>query len=39
MENNFLWHSQPFKKGQEKQALEELREIEKQLKADHAKFV
>lgn len=39
MENNFLWHSQPFKDGQEKQALQELKEIETQLKADHAKAV
>ncbi|KAA0206853.1 transketolase [Candidatus Uhrbacteria bacterium] len=37
MENNYLWHSQPFKEGQAKQALDELKEIEKRLKADHAR--
>lgn len=37
MENNYLWHSQPFKKGQAEQALDELKEIEKRLKADHAR--
>ncbi len=35
MENNYLWHSQPFKPGEAEQALEELRTIEKQLKKDH----
>jgi len=37
MENSYLWHSQPFKEGQAEQALRELKEIEKQLKADHKK--
>lgn len=37
MENNYLWHSQPFKEGQAEQALDELKEIEKRLKADHAR--
>jgi len=37
MENSYLWHSQPFKEGQAEQALSELKEIEKQLKADHKK--
>jgi transketolase len=38
MENNYLWHSQPFKPGEAERALEELRKIEWQLKADHAKL-
>lgn len=37
MENNYLWHSQPFKEGQAEQAIEELRAVERRLKADHAK--
>lgn len=37
MENNYLWHSQPFKPGQAEQALKELRDIEKRLKTEHAK--
>lgn len=36
MENDYHWHSQPFKDGQEEQALKELRFIEKQMKAEHA---
>ncbi|MDO8617676.1 MAG: transketolase [Candidatus Uhrbacteria bacterium] len=35
MENNYLWHSQPFKPGQAEQAIEELRVIEQKLKAEH----
>ncbi|MBI2037885.1 MAG: transketolase [Candidatus Magasanikbacteria bacterium] len=31
MENNYLWHSQPFQPHQEEQALNELKEIEKKL--------
>ena len=31
MENNYLWHSQPFKPGQAEQALKELKEIETKL--------
>lgn len=38
MENNYLWHSQPFKPGQEEQALKELRAQEIELAADHAKL-
>ncbi|MEK7655055.1 MAG: transketolase [Patescibacteria group bacterium] len=37
MENNFLWHSQPFKPGQAEEALGELKEIEKKLKKEHTK--
>jgi transketolase len=36
MENNYLWHSQPFKAGEAEQALKELKAIEEKLKADHA---
>jgi len=36
MENDYLWHSQPFKPGQAEQALSELKEIERTLKAEHA---
>jgi transketolase len=36
MENDYLWHSQPFKPGQADQALRELKEIERRLKAEHA---
>jgi transketolase len=36
MENNYLWHSQPFKEGQAEQALKELKEIEARLKKEHA---
>ncbi|MDP3794176.1 MAG: transketolase, partial [Candidatus Uhrbacteria bacterium] len=35
MENNYLWHSQPFKPGQAEQAIEELQTIEQKLKAEH----
>ena len=35
MENNYLWHSQPFKAGEAEKALEELQAIETKLKADH----
>jgi len=35
MENNYLWHSQPFKEGQADQALTELKAIEESLKASH----
>ena len=31
MENNYLWHSQPFQPGQAEQALQELKKIEKKL--------
>ncbi len=37
MENNYLWHSQPFKPGEAEQAIAELKAIEAKLKADHAK--
>lgn len=37
MENNYLWHSQPFKAGEAEEALKELKAIEEKLKADHAK--
>jgi transketolase len=36
MENNYLWHSQPFKPGEAERALAELREVEKILKQEHA---
>lgn len=39
MENNYLWHSQPFKEGQAEQALKELKEEEAQLKKEHAEDV
>lgn len=35
MENNYLWHSQPFKPGQAEAALKELQEREAQLKAEY----
>ena len=35
MENNYLWHSQPFKPGEAEQALAELQAIEKKLKKEH----
>lgn len=35
MENNYLWHSQPFKPGQAEQALIELKEEAQRLKSDH----
>ncbi|HSD12332.1 MAG TPA: transketolase [Patescibacteria group bacterium] len=35
MENNYLWHSQPFKPGEAEQALAELKAEEEKLKADH----
>ena len=35
MENNYLWHSQPFKPGEAEQALHELNEMERRLKAGH----
>lgn len=35
MENNYLWHSQPFKDGQAEQAIKELRYIERQMKAEY----
>ncbi len=35
MENNYLWHSQPFKPGEAEQALAELRAEEEKLNADH----
>lgn len=36
MENKYQWHSQIFKPGEAEQALKELKEIEKQLKKEHA---
>ncbi|MCH7529748.1 transketolase [Patescibacteria group bacterium] len=36
MENNYKWHSKVFKEGEAQQALKELQDIEKQLKAEHA---
>lgn len=36
MENNYLWHSQPFKEGQAEQALTELKAEEAKLMAEHA---
>ena len=38
MENNFLWHSQPFKPGEAEAALQELHAEEKRLKAELAKL-
>ncbi|MBP9869670.1 transketolase [Patescibacteria group bacterium] len=35
MENNFLWHSQPFTPELVTKAIDELKTIEKQIKADH----
>ncbi len=35
MENNYLWHSQPFKPGEAEQALAELRAEEERLNAEH----
>ena len=35
MENNYKWHSQPFRDGEEAQAIKELKLIEKKLKAEH----
>lgn len=35
MENNYLWHSQPFKPGQAEQAIKELKAIGAQLKKEH----
>src|SRR5512142_712154 len=35
MENNYLWHSQPFKAGEAEQALKELRAEEERLNAEH----
>lgn len=35
MENDYLWHSQPFKPGEAERALKELKAIEAKLKADH----
>lgn len=37
MENNYKWHSQPFKEGEAEQALKELKEIEQKLVSDHKK--
>lgn len=37
MENNYLWHSQPFKPGEAEKALEELKAMEEKLRFDHAK--
>jgi transketolase len=36
MENNYLWHSQPFKPGEAEKALAELQEEERRLRTDHA---
>lgn len=36
MEDNYIWHSQPFKPGQAEQALKELKANEKRLKKEHA---
>jgi transketolase len=36
MENNYLWHSQPFKVGEAEQALKELKAVEERLKKEHA---
>ena len=36
MENDYVWHSQPFKEGEAEQALAELKEIEKKLISEHA---
>ena len=36
MENNYLWHSQPFKPGEAERAIKELDAIEAKLKKDHA---
>ncbi len=38
MENNYLWHSQPFRGEEKVQALKELDEIARRLKADHARL-
>lgn len=37
MENNYLWHSQPFAEGQAEQALAELRAAERELRAEQQK--
>ena len=34
MENNYLWHSQPFGPGQAEQAIKELKEIEAKLRKE-----
>ncbi|OGL73240.1 transketolase [Candidatus Uhrbacteria bacterium RIFCSPHIGHO2_12_FULL_60_25] len=39
MENNYLWHSQPFKPGEAEKALKELKDIEAKLTADHQQDV
>lgn len=36
MENNYLWHSQPFKAGEAEKALAELKAEEEKLKKDHS---
>lgn len=38
MENDYLWHSRPFAKGEAEQALRELKKMEKRLKAEHTRF-
>jgi transketolase len=38
MENNYLWHSQPFKPGEAERALHELRAIERTIKTDHKRL-
>ncbi len=35
MENNYLWHSQPFKPGEAKKALAELRTMRGKIKSEH----
>jgi len=38
MENNFLWHSQPFKPGEAEAAVNELKAIGRKLEAEYAKL-
>ena len=35
MENDYLWHSKPFKPGEAKQALHELRTLRGRIKSEH----
>lgn len=36
MENNYLWHSQPFKTGEAEKAMTELKVVQEKLEAEHA---
>ena len=35
MENDYLWHSKPFKPGEAKKALHELRTLRGKIKSEH----